>query len=570
MKKWLNRSCLAVLFAALFFVLGAQAVYADGTYGDFKYSQDNNTKEIKITAYTGSAANLVIPAQINGYYVTSIEYRAFSEKTSLVNVSFEAGSRLVSIGSHSFEGCTSLRKITFPDTLRSFESGSFLNCTSLETVSIPEGVTALNRYVSLDQGIFNGCTSLSSVKLPSTLTTIGQHDFENCTSLQSISLPAGLKDIGSASFRGSGLTSISIPEGVTKLHYACFENCKSLKTVDMSANVTELDDHAFLNCTSLQSVKIPLDLQWVGSRCFEGCTALTTLKFGDAFTNTYNIDYNAFANCPNLTVELARGNALETYCMNNDVKFHAYATSMGGCSVEGIEDKTYTGSPLTQTLDISCGADKLILNNDYTTEYVSNINAGTATVKIKGIGNYVGRIEKTFRINRAEMEGCKIKLSKTSMTYTSEYLTPSVKVTFRGKKVSEGDYYVSYSSNRYVGTATVTVSGRNNFQNSKKTTFKIVPKTAAIKRVKGGAKSFTVTWKQNNIQTTGYQIQYALNKKFTSGVKSVKVKDYRTTSTTVKKLKAKKTYYVRLRTYREIYGKTYYSTWSKVKSVKTK
>jgi len=50
----------------------------------------------------------------------------------------------------------------------------------------------------------------------------------------------------------------------------------------------------------------------------------------------------------------------------------------------------------------------------------------------------------------------------------------------------------------------------------------------------------------------------------------VKVKKNKTTSSTVKKLKAKKKYYVRIRTYKKVNGKTYYSGWSKVKNVKTK
>ena len=70
-------------------------------------------------------------------------------------------------------------------------------------------------------------------------------------------------------------------------------------------------------------------------------------------------------------------------------------------------------------------------------------------------------------------------------------------------------------------------------------------------------------------QTTGYQLQYSTSSKF-KGAKTVTITKNKTTSKKISKLKAKKKYYVRVRTYKTV-GKTkYYSSWSKVKSVKTK
>lgn len=72
----------------------------------------------------------------------------------------------------------------------------------------------------------------------------------------------------------------------------------------------------------------------------------------------------------------------------------------------------------------------------------------------------------------------------------------------------------------------------------------------------------------------GYQIQLATDKKFKKNKKTVTISKQKTTKTTVKKLKAKKKYYVRIRTYKNVkyQGKTIkvYSSWSKVKTVKTK
>ena len=88
--------------------------------------------------------------------------------------------------------------------------------------------------------------------------------------------------------------------------------------------------------------------------------------------------------------------------------------------------------------------------------------------------------------------------------------------------------------------------------------------TTTITSVKSQSKAFTVKWKKKS-GITGYQIQYSTNSKFKKGNKSIKIKNAKTVSKKITKLKAAKKYYVRIRTYK---GKKY-SKWSKVKSIKT-
>ncbi len=102
-----------------------------------------------------------------------------------------------------------------------------------------------------------------------------------------------------------------------------------------------------------------------------------------------------------------------------------------------------------------------------------------------------------------------------------------------------------------------------------KNTKTVKPKKTSIKKLSKGKKKFTVTWaKVSGVK--GYQIQYSSDKKFKKNNKSVTVTKQKTTKATVKKLKSKKKYYVRVRTYKTVNGKKIYSSWSKVKSVKTK
>lgn len=91
--------------------------------------------------------------------------------------------------------------------------------------------------------------------------------------------------------------------------------------------------------------------------------------------------------------------------------------------------------------------------------------------------------------------------------------------------------------------------------------------TTTITSVKAQSKAFTVKWKKKS-GITGYQIQYSTNSKFKKkDSKTIKVKQVKTNSKRIKGLKVAKKYYVRVRTYKLVKKKSYYSSWSKKKSV---
>ena len=118
-------------------------------------------------------------------------------------------------------------------------------------------------------------------------------------------------------------------------------------------------------------------------------------------------------------------------------------------------------------------------------------------------------------------------------------------------------------------TITVTAKATSTYSKSvKKITVYGVPKKPEMKKLTAGKKKFTVQWKKDK-KTDGYQVQYSTDKKFKKNVKSVNVSK-KSTKATVKKLKKGKTYRVRVRSYKKINGKKYYSGWGKVKSVKVR
>ena len=154
--------------------------------------------------------------------------------------------------------------------------------------------------------------------------------------------------------------------------------------------------------------------------------------------------------------------------------------------------------------------------------------------------------------------------------YTGKKIQPDVAAVYEDwfpLKAGE-DFTVTYTDNKNVGTATAVVKGKGLFTGSKKITFTINPKPVKLSSLSAGKKQLAVRWKKGS-GIDGYEIQYSLKKDF-KGAKSVKVKDASAVKTGLKNLKAGKTYYVRIRTWKTVGKKTYSSEWSAVKSKKTK
>jgi len=192
------------------------------------------------------------------------------------------------------------------------------------------------------------------------------------------------------------------------------------------------------------------------------------------------------------------------------------------------------------------------------------------------IVNYCSVCKKTLSTTVIP-KASSIKLKATSLTYNGKVRTPKVIVKDRTGKtlVKNTDYTVSYAKGRkYVGKYAVKITFKGKYSGTKTLYFTIKPKATSISSLKAGSKKFTVKWKKQATQTTGYQVQVATNKKFKKNKKTVTIKKQKTTKTTVKKLKAKKKYYVRVCTYKtvKINGKSIriYSGWSKTKTVTTK
>lgn len=222
------------------------------------------------------------------------------DRTGVVEVVIPEG--VVRIGKWAFEGCTELKTLKLPSTIREIDDGAFYGCTGLTTLELPSAIRRIGYSAFAESGIqtieipegvtkLEYCTfaesALQSIKLPSTLTTIEEGAFTECNSLK----------------------SIEIPSSVTKMGQKVFCNCKSLESVVFNEGLKELPVKTFYNCDKLDRCKLPDGLEVIGDYCFQNCTALNRsyswYREGEEFyvpSSVRSIGWRAFENCDNINI----------------------------------------------------------------------------------------------------------------------------------------------------------------------------------------------------------------------------------------------------------------------------
>ena len=165
--------------------------------------------------------------------------------------------------------------------------------------------------------------------------------------------------------------------------------------------------------------------------------------------------------------------------------------SVSDAKVTGVANQTFTGSPLTPKPTVKVGATTLREGTDYTLSYQNNVNAGTATVTIRGAGNYTGTITEKFTIRPINIPASAVG-SVANQSYTGKALTPKPTVKMGSTTLREGiDYTLSYQNNVNAGTASVIITGRGNYTGSTTKTFTIAKRTISGATVSVATQTYT-------------------------------------------------------------------------------
>ncbi len=284
----------------------------------------------------------------------------------------------------------------------------------------------------------------------------------------------------------------------------------------------------------------------------------------------YTVTYTNNINAGNATVVVT---GIGNYGGNINKTFSISAKEAFPTVVLNKTSFTYNGKAQKPVVTVKDGA-KVLKSTNYIVSYPTGmINAGTYKVTVTLRGNYKGSASATYTITSAKITPV-VKLAKTKYVYNGKTQKPTVTVKNGSTVLKKTDYTVTYAKGcKNVGSYKVTVTLKGNYSGTASQSFVINPKSTTVSKLTAGKKKLTVTWKKLTSQTTGYEVQYGTSKTFKSAKKKTISKN-KTTKVVLKSLKSKKTYYVRIRTYKtvKVNGKTtkLYSGWSKVKSIKVK
>lgn len=233
----------------------------------------------------------------------------------------------------------------------------------------------------------------------------------------------------------------------------------------------------------------------------------------------------------------------------------------------------YTGELIEPEIIVTDNT-SLVRNKDYTVSYSNNVNVGTAKATITGMGNYTGSITVTFKIQKKDGQ---IIASNKTVNQGSKAINIADSIVTDGKVTitSSAPKIVKISGYKFIpkspGKATLTIrakAGKNyTAVAEQKITITVRPLNTKRFTVKAGKNKADVSWTAAK-SVTGYQVQYSTDSSM-ENAKAIKANGS-SQNITLKKLMSKNNYYIRIRTFKKVGRKNYYSDWSSVKKITVK
>ena len=298
-------------------------------------------------------------------------------------------------------------------------------------IIIEEGITGINERLTRP---FKNNTI--SVTLPSSLEYIAESTFNNYTKLETVTIPdnSKLKYIYTSAFeKCTSLKNINLPEGLESIYSRAFISCSNLTDLTLPSTLTRIDEIAFSNGPRFKNneLTVPKGVTTITSRSFENIKDLKTINVENGVTK---IEGYAFADNDSLTrINLPSSITSVEYTACKYYAEEKYAT----CDI--YIDK-YKGS-------IRCPS-----------------NWGTTGTIYWKARDFKNTTDNTVVISDV-----------ADQTYTGSLIAPNVTVTCNDVElVKDTDYTVSYSNNKNVGTATISITGIGDYTGTIKKNFNIV------------------------------------------------------------------------------------------------
>lgn len=287
----------------------------------------------------------------------------------------------------------------------------------VKKVVIEEGITRLGNAA------FFGGNNLKEVSFPDSLLEIGNQAFETCA-LETVTVPSNVREVGMEAFMMDSLTEILVEEDsqyFTSIDGVLYSKDRKVlveypggrteETYEIPEGTEKVGDGAFMELLkNPKKIVVARTVKEIGTLAFgymarnlEGiyfkgdCPIFPTNEFEEAFNTTTTTIYYPFGNSTwDNYMKIDTGdvyNSWEMWKVPGDI--YSLADSFVRLSFDTC---TYDGMPKKPTVTVTYSSVELTENIDYTVSYQNNVNPGTASVVIKGIGEYVGSTTKTFVI----------------------------------------------------------------------------------------------------------------------------------------------------------------------------
>ena len=518
-------------------------------------------------------------------------------------------SELYEIEDYMFADCVSLKEIIFPKKVKSIGTEAFLNCITIEDLNLAQSISEIN------ESAFDGCEGLNKINLPKDLMYIRKAAFRNCSSLIQVKMSNLVNYMGDNVFKNCNfLTDIVLSARIKAIPSQTFQGCSSLESIILPYQVETIEDNAFKNCTKLKKITIPKATTSISDSAFSYPDKMTIYGVAGSYAEQYAKENDiAFVAQQIATEKITLSETGMTLGRNEKYQLTAGLNPMDSTdeviwssSDEKIAKVDKTGNveaisageavitaksgektaickvtvniPITSiylnktSIELNSIGDSYQLNASY---YPSDADGaitwksddeGIASVDQTGKVTAVGKGTTTITVSCGKVKDTCTIVSKGESDGSQIIPSPSPQPSVKPNPDNQPANTPKPSMTPQVPTkgnipqSSQTVNdGKNSGQMAPLTKIKgVVAKNQKKCKVK-------VTWKKVP-NSLGYQIQYATNKKF----KKAKKKTVKYTFVTLKKLKKKKTYFIRIRAYKIADGKKAYGKWSTVKKVKIK
>ena len=347
---------------------------------------------------------------------------------------------------------------------------AFMYCDFIE-FDMPDSVVKVG-----DSSFF--AVPLKSIKLSQNLEYIDKCAFQLCT-FESIDLPKTLTYIGDFAFSGSHLREIILTDNIKHIGCAVFSGDYLEKAV-INDSLVSISDELFRHCNRLQTVVVGTSTQEVGEASFADCRSLETVVIPDSVKS---ISDNAFNNSnDNLTIYCNEGSYAETYAQDNNIQ---YTTLV----IDSIENQIYTGDEIRPYVGASANGKRLALDTEYTVDYKNNINAGSAKIIARGLGDFKALITVgKFTILPKKMEN--IEIVSQNAEFDPLAIDFKVDVFLDEIQLIKNVDYELVTETKFcdVGENNIAVCGIGNYSGITNITVNVLPRDIAKTTIKTGKK----------------------------------------------------------------------------------